>query len=213
MSLISLYTSFFDKNGIDYDLIYIDKYNEIEHTTAKNVYRYSIEINREWNILKKLSVYWGFKKFAKRIFDKNQYDHVIVWKTETAIMFADLLLQKFRKKYFLNIRDYCFENNPIVFQITKALVIGAEFTTISSDGFKVFLPEYQYLTIHSLNMQLLKECKPKKRIKRRDEIINICFIGYVRFFEVDKRIIDAFANDFRFNMNRAYGSYITAEVL
>ena len=40
MSLISIYTKYFKENGMDYDVIYMDKYNEEENIDAKNIYRF-----------------------------------------------------------------------------------------------------------------------------------------------------------------------------
>lgn len=198
MSLISLYTSYFDKNGIEYDIIYIDKYDEHEQTTAKNVYRYPIKIKREWNKIRKLAIYWGFKSYAQGIIDENDYDYIIVWRTETAIMFADYLSKIAKGRYCLNIRDYCMEKNPLVFLRVNKAIKNANFTTISSDGYKRFLPKKEYLTVHSYNEQLLKGCESKKQLKKKNEPINICFIGYVRFFDIDKKLIDALGNDPRY---------------
>ena len=198
MSLISLYTSYFEKNGIEYDIIYIDKYDEEEHTTAKNTYRYSMKICREWNKFKKLSVYWGFKKYAQSIISSNKYDFVIVWKTETALMFADFLSRKMKEKYCVNVRDYCMEKNPLVFFRGKKAIKKAAFTTISSDGFKSFLPKHDYITLHSFNDRILEGYADGFKKIQPAEPIHICFIGYVRFFNVDKKLFDALGNDSRY---------------
>jgi len=198
MSLISLYTSYFEKNGIEYDIIYIDKYDEEEYTTAKSIYRYPIKISREWNNIKKLFVYWRFKKYAQNIINTNKYDYIIVWRTETAFMFADYLSRKMKGKYCVNVRDYCMEKNPLVFFRVKKAIKNATFTTISSDGFKSFLPKHEYITVHSFNEGLLEKCKPKDRLREYFEPIRICFIGYIRFFDIDKKLIDVLGNDSRY---------------
>jgi len=198
MSLISLYTSYFDKYGIEYDIIYIDKYNEEEYTTAKRVYRYPIKINREWKKIWKILVYSKFKSFSQKIINENEYDYIIVWRTETAIMFADYLSKRYKGRYCLNIRDYCMEKNPFVYLRVRKAVLNADFTTISSDGYRCFLPENDYLTIHSFNEVLLSKCESKTTIKKYGEPINVCFIGYVRFFNIDKKLIDALGNDSRY---------------
>jgi len=198
MSLISLYTSFFEKNGIEYDIIYIDKYNEEEKISANNVYRFPLSINRKWNKMKKLAAYWKFKDYAESIIKKNKYDFVIVWRTETAIMFSNFLSKNLKGNYCINIRDYCMEKNPFVFFRVKHAIKSSRFTTISSDGFKKFLPKYNYLTVHSYNEELLLNCKPKIRLNNYNEPIRICFIGYVRFFDIDKKLIDALGNDHRY---------------
>lgn len=198
MSLISLYTTLLDKNSIEYDIIYIDKYNELEKINANKVYRYPIKIKRQWSKLKKLSVYWGFKKYAQEIIEANKYDFVIVWRSETALMFANYLYKKMKGRYCINIRDYCMEKNFMVFSRLKKVISGSKFTTISSEGFKIFLPKHEYVTVHSYNEKILNTFESKEKIKENHKPLHICFIGYVRFFENDKKLIDALGNDERY---------------
>jgi len=198
MSLISLYTDYFDRKNIAYDLIYIDKYDEEEKITAQNIYKYIIKVERNWNRLKKLFIYLGFRRYAKSVINANKYDFIIVWNTFTALMFTNFLSTIMKKKYCINIRDYCMEKNPIVYQRVKKVIKNSLFTTISSNGFKKFLPKNDYILVHSYNSQLLNTCLPKTSLKKHGEPIHICFIGYVRFYEADKKIISAFANDNRY---------------
>lgn len=200
MSLISLYTSFLENNSIDYDIIYVDKYNEKEPINAKNIYRFPIHIDRKWSKLRKLYEYWGFKKYAQEIINTQNYDFVIVWRTETAILFSNFLYKRMKGKYCINIRDYCMEKNLLIYKKVKKVISGAKFTTLSSEGFKTFLPKEEYITVHSYNETVLESINTKKQLVSLDKPINICFIGYVRFFDIDKRLIDALGNDSRYNI-------------
>lgn len=197
MSLISLYTEFFKDKGLDFDIIYIDKYGEEESIAAKNVYKYSMELKREWSKLKKINKYREFRGFAKKILKKNKYDLVILWRTETAYLLLDYLLCT-RTKYILNIRDYFNEDKAIFNKITKAVVKKSEYTTISSPKFKEFLPESNYVITHSYNKSVLDKSKVRDRLKDKNSPISIGFIGYVRFFEQDKLLIKKLGNDKRF---------------
>ena len=198
MTLTSLYFNYFNKMGIDIDIIYIDKYNIVETAPAGRIYRYTTVINRELSKLKKISKYVSFRKFAKNIIYENKYDFIIVWKTETAFLFLDLLIFKYNNKFCLNIRDYTMENNPIFKQVLGKIINQSKFVTISSDGFKRFLPPNKYITLLSYNESLLERCVPKKRMNYMSEPIKVCFIGYVRFFDIDKKLIRALANDNRY---------------
>lgn len=198
MSLIKLYTDYFDSNKIQYDIIYIDKYKEKENINAKKVYRYNLKIDREWNILKKIRKYYSFRPYAKKIIKENKYDFIIVWNSLTAILFSDFLISRFKKKYCLNIRDYFFEKNIFIYLLQKKLIVNSKFTTISSKGFEEFLPKYKYIKIHSLNLSLLDRCEKRKDLISEEKPIRITFIGYVRFFEEDKKLIDELGNDSRF---------------
>lgn len=198
MTMLSIYTEYLERNNIEYDIIYIDKYQEKENINAKNIYSYELKINREWSMPRKLIKYYGFKNYAKEIIKNNKYDFIIVWNSFTAFMFSGFLSKKYKDKYCINIRDYAYEKYLPVYVKIKQVIKNSSFTTISSDGFRQFLPKHEYITVHSLNKKILKNCKPKNELRKKGEPIRITFIGYVRFFENDKKLIDALGNDDRF---------------
>jgi len=198
MSAASLYLDYFEESGIEYDIIYIDKYFKPEKIYAKNIYRFELEVKRDWSKLKKISKYITFRKYASKILKQNKYDLVITWGTETAFLFADYLLNNMKEKYIINIRDYANLNNKFKYFLLKKIVCNSKFTTISSNGFREFLPNNDYILIHSLNKSVLSNAKKRNNLKEKNEVIRICFIGYVRFYENDKRLIDSLGNDTRF---------------
>lgn len=198
MTLISLYTNYLEKNNINYDIIYIDKYHEKEDIAAENIYPYQLYIQRDWSMPRKVVKYFGFKKYAKNLIKKNNYDFIIVWNGFTAFMFADFLSKQYKNRYCLNIRDYGYEKLLPVYLQMKKVIKNSAFTTISSNGFKKFLPKFDYITVNSLNEKILANCMPKENIRKKDKPIRISFIGYVRFFENDKKLINSLGNDNRF---------------
>jgi hypothetical protein len=198
MSAASLYLDYFAEQGIKYDIIYIDKYSKLEKINAENIYRYELKINREWSKLKKVSKYIGFRKFAKQILNKNKYDLVITWGTETALLFSDYLIRKLKNRYIINIRDYANLNNKLKYSMLQKVVLNSCFTTISSKGFKSFLPKHDYVLVHSLNRSVLDKANLRTMLREKKDPIRICFIGYVRFINKDKLLIDSLGNDKRF---------------
>src|SRR5699024_6272758 len=74
----------------------------------------------------------------------------------------------------------------------------AKLNAISSSGFLEFLPDANYTTVHSFNKSVLNNIESRKNLKKRGEPIKICFIGYVRFFDIDKKVLQEFGNDDRF---------------
>ncbi len=198
MTLISHYTDKLDELNIDYDVIYIDKYGDNESINARKKHVYRLKIKREWSFGRKLIRYWRFKKFAIDIINSNNYDFIIVWGSFTAFMFSMFLGKKYKKRYCINIRDYAYEKIKIIYFIMKFVIKNSSFTTISSEGFKIFLPKYDYTVLHSLNEHILSSCNRKARLRDIDEPIRISFIGYVRFYENNKKFIDALGNDNRF---------------
>lgn len=198
MSLISLYTSYLESNNIEYDIIYMDKYGTKEASNAKNIYRHECKIDRSWSKAKKIKSYLSFRKYAKKILIKEKYDFVIVWGIETSIMFVDYLVLSMKNKYILNIRDYPLIEKKLVFTLLKRIIKASKFTTISSVGFRKFLPSHNYIMMHSLNKNVLDELQQRKKLRGKSEVIRVCFLGYVRFFEQDKKLMDALANDDRY---------------
>lgn len=196
ISLISLYTRFFDRQGIQYDIIYLDRYCIDEKTNACKVYKYH-EKNPKKR-LDKLRMFWRFRKFVKDVLKNNDYAYVITWQTTGAYLFADMLLRCYKKRFVINVRDYVIENNIVFRTILKKLVKNSYFTTISSDGFRSFLPKAEYIKVNSVNEELLEKISARPIVKNVP--IKIGFAGNCRYFSESYKLIDALANDNRFEL-------------
>ena len=201
MSLISLYTNILKEKGISYDIIYMDKYGEVEETGAKNVYRFENKIDHNWSRRKKIIRHFRFFGYAKRVLEKNKYDFIIVWNDIAITMFGLYLATRWRGKYCLNVRDYNGEKKWYIFRIFENAVSGSAFTTISSEGFKSFLPKHDYISLYSYNDSLLSEIVPRSRKQEQGKPIRISFVGNVRFFPVNRKLVDSFKNDSRFELH------------
>ena len=196
ISLISLYTKYFDQHGMAYDIIYLDRYGIEEKTTAANVYRYT-ESNAQGKI-GKLKMFMHFRRYTKKILRENKYEYVITWQTTGAYLFADMLLRWFKNRYVVNVRDYVVENNWFFHSFLKRLVKNVLFVTISSDGFRSFLPKGEYIKVNSVNEDLLENLKG--RPQNSGKPIKIGFVGNCRYFRESYKLIDALANDERFEL-------------
>ena len=197
ISLISLYTKYFDKQKIPYDIMYMDRYGIEEETNAQNQFCYkSDKISSKFD---KIKAFLGFRCFAKKILKKNKYQCVITWQTTSAYLFADVLLTKYKHKYIVNVRDYVAENNKIIRVILRKLVNEASLVAISSEGFKEFLPKGDYTRVNSINDDILDNCTP---VETLDHVLpyKIGFAGNCRYFRESYKLIQALANDPRFEI-------------
>lgn len=201
MSLISLYTTALERQGIPYDIVYMDKYGEEEKIGAQNIYRYENIIDHGWSRRKKIIRYFRFFWYTKKILEKNNYDRIIVWNDVAITMFGLYLARRWKGKYCLNIRDYNGEKKWFIYKIFKGAIEKSSFTTISSEGFKTFLPEHEYVSLYSYNDSLLSEMTPRSGKREKGKPIRISFVGNVRFFSVNKQLVDAFKNDERFELH------------
>ncbi len=197
MSLISLYTSIFDKNNIAYDIIYLDRYNVDELSNAKNMYKFEITIKREWSKLKKLLSYYKFSLFAKKIIRKNNYELLITWQTFTAYLLLDTILLKYKKKHIMNVRDYIIEDKWFIKPIIKCLIKSSVFCALSSDAFVSFLPRNNYVIVNSINYDILK-IKPS--VLSTSTTIKIGFVGNCRYLKENIKLINSLKNDARFEL-------------
>lgn len=210
MSLISIYVDRMKELGIDFDIIYMDKYGEDEYFPAKHKYVFKNVINPNLPKTIRGLQYFKFIGYAKRILEKNKYDFIIVWNDVAIFLFAGYLSKRWHGKYCLNIRDYCHQKNKLIYRMFEKVIDGSAFTTLSSPGFKHFLPKHDYIQINSLNMAVLNKCEPRTRLRNENEKIRITFVGYVRFYDINQRLMDIFKNDPRFELHY-YGAH--SEVL
>ena len=201
MTLISLFTDILKKRNIDYDLIYIDKYGINETVDAKNSFKMRLDIKSNDNKLKKIIKYSRFRKYIKKVLRNEEYDLLIIWKSETAYLIFDLLLTKYKDKFVYSIRDYAKDNYFPINIIQNKLTKRSSMNIISSPKFLEFLPpNSNYYFVNSINPKLLNELVPKSSPKKIDRPLNICFIGYVRFIENDKKLMMELKNDKRFKL-------------
>lgn len=196
ISLISLYTKFFDKHNVPYDIVYLDRYGIEEKTTASNVYRFTY-VPKAGKV-NKLLMFRSFRKYANKILKANNYDTVITWQTTGVYLFADILLKRFKGRYVVNVRDYVIENNRFFHWLLAKLVNNARFVTISSDGFRRFLPKADYIKVNSVNEELLEGLTG--RPQNNSLPIKIGFAGNCRYFRESYKLIDALGNDDRFEL-------------
>ncbi len=196
MTLISIYTDYFRKNSIAYDLIYIDKYGIDESVGADKVYKFDGTKKKYNGILGKLLKVIDFRNYAKKILKENKYDFVVVWREQTAFMFAYFLQKNYRKKYSVNIRDLWNLNNKIFTLGVRKAVENSLFNTISSEGFKQYLPKAEYLMVHSANKEIIDKGFEKGMIEQAP--IRITYIGTLRFENYCLDLIRSFNNDKRF---------------
>jgi len=201
MVMSSIYTDYFNKNNIEYDIIYLDRYNTKENSKAHEVYRYICSNSSK---LSKIISYIKFKTFAKKILEKNKYDFVVVWNEYTSVLFSDYLSKRYSRKYSVNIRDLFNEKsilrNPVILNpILKHTIKNSLFATVSSEKYIEYLPKYNnYFFIHSINSEILPEAKSYPDNNLEIKPIYILYIGKIGYLTEVKRLIDCLKNDDRF---------------
>lgn len=146
--------------------------------------------------VQKLFDFLKFKKWLIGQLESNQHDKIIVLSTLSGILLKRYLYKK-KGKYIFDIRDYSYEHIAPFYSIEKKIIENSAFTTISSVGFKEFLPDHEYVIAHNFNRN---EIIPGAKFVKTEKSINFVWNGLIRYFEFQTRYLDALKNDPRFNI-------------
>lgn len=149
---------------------------------------------------KKLKGYIGFSFFTIRQLVKINYDVVIFLQSVGAICTAPLLLTKYRKKFVIDVRDYSIEGNFVLKYLEGLLMDCSKLNVISSEGYKSFLPKgKQFCLVHNYS-EIDNGVIDEFQNRPIHYPIRLSYIGLIRFQEQNKKLIDLFANDSRFQL-------------
>lgn len=143
---------------------------------------------------KKLIDFYGFRVWLKNQLDKTNPDGIIFLSTLSAVLLFDVANQ-YKNRYVFDIRDYSYENIGLFKHIEKKIINNSFFTSISSKGFKAFLPSHEYVIAHNFNRN---ERTQSYNFNKQKEPYHIVWNGTVRFFNYQKQYLDLFKNDSRF---------------
>lgn len=201
MTLISLYTKELVRAKQDFDIIYLDKYNEKEtYKSARRLYKYKLNLNNQWSFFRKFLHYWSFKNYAIEIIKREKYDFIILWNEFTVFMFSDYVSKKYSGRYCVNIRDQNYNKVPFVQHRYKQAIKNSCFNTVSSERFKSIFPKNEYLFVHSFNREIMEGINPVKDKRNINLPIRIMFIGRMSYPESIYTTLDALGNDKRFEL-------------
>lgn len=183
-----------------YSFIYWDREGKNENDVSNTYYRFSKSLNPT----SKMGKVFGFieyRKYVKNILLKEKFDLVIFLQTWSALLMADIVVKHYAGKYIVDVRDYTYENNYLIYNREKKLMKNAAMCVISSEGYKEFLPPHNYFVFHNVR-ELPKEKVTLIRERRKEkDVLNISFIGYVNYQEQHKKMLISLKNDQRFHLN------------
>lgn len=192
---IDRYMDFFKENGVDYDVIYWQRERK-KAVNAPNEYNYFEEAKP--GTVNKILSYLRFKKYVLGILKKNHYDKIMVLTTVPAVFLYGYLTKHYKNRYLLDIRDYSFEKLSPYKKLVDKLIDSSELTTISSKGFMEFLAENKKIILnHNLPVMLEKTLPQDIKAKA---VINLGFVGAVRYFSENVHFIEKLKNNSRFKL-------------
>lgn len=204
LSGIPYLSKYVDLLDCEYDIIYWNRYGVEEKNGAQSAYALNFKVAKNCGKATKLIGYLKFKRFATRILKKNDYNTVVLLSGNVAVLLKSILLHKYEKQYVIDIRDYFKEYNRYYYNEERKVIEKSKLAVISSRAYKSFLPKHDYVVVHNspkLSEDELCSFNKKRQVfknERTDSRIVLSFIGAIRFFEQDMKILRYFGNDDRF---------------
>lgn len=195
MQFLYKYTEIFDRNNIEYDVLYWER-DEVQYPIKfkGTPIKYSYITSNYMPKWKKILGYLKCRKFFINQIKKNKYDKIILLTTQTAIALSPLVLARYKERFVFDFRDLTMEKLPPYKAVEMQLIKNAAFVSISSPSFVDFLSfEGDYVLSHNCKNLIVN-----KKDMSKDEPIRITFWGMVRQEAFQKRICDKFGNDNRF---------------
>lgn len=196
-----LHSYIFEKEHIEYHLFYWNRDNiEEEYSKIRLIPLNLQESKTKSKFLNKIKTVINYMKFSrnlKRHLKTNNYDKIIFLNNVPAVLISRTLIKKHAYKYIIDIRDFTLENIKMFYKIQNKVINKSNFTVISSDAYKEFLPSSEKYFISHNYTSLENYIDNFEKNKGKIVISNI---GYIRFMEQNRKLLKEFANDDRFEI-------------
>ncbi len=185
------YVNVLKKINADMDLIYPDRSGINEEFPAGKL------IKVKWDVSKNKTLnFLSFKKDVSKILKREKYDFVIVLTTFPAVLLSGILSSRYKGKYLVDVRDFTYEDNKLYYALEKKALKNAALRTVSSPGFKNFLPDFEYLMCQNIAAAYAEGARNFS--PKTDGKIIIGYVGTVAYAQQCKKTIDLIKADDRF---------------
>ncbi|RFE02324.1 hypothetical protein [Streptococcus parauberis] len=190
---LNTYTS---KTNSPISIIYWDRAHLNETYDNSTLYRFEHNFDTK---SEKARGYIAYRNFIKKTLLEQNYDVVIFLQTVSALLVNDILIKHYKGKFIVDVRDYTYENNKLIFNIEKKLFLHSAMNVVSSEGFLNFLPKNAtYEIAHNIReWPKFDVVNIKNRNKNKNQL-HIVFVGFVNYQEQHKKLLLALKNDPRF---------------
>lgn len=195
------YTRVLEENNLKYEVLFWNR-EESQKEYLSNYIPFNKKMKNRKKKIYKVFYFIQFRKWMKKHILNGKYDKLIILDTLSGILISKELVNEFAGKYIFDIRDYSYEKFKLFYKREEKIIHHSYFACISSEGFKIFLPQnYDYLIVNNFNYNDIVMAKSKFcRKKSYGETINFVWIGSVRYYNHQINIINRLANDSRYNI-------------
>ena len=202
------YENILVSKGIIYDIVLWNRSKSEDSAYPKspeNVFAFTWHTRK--SKLSKLRPFLEWRRFVLKILMDNKYDFLIVCTTIPAVLLYNTLIKNFTGKFVFDIRDYTYENFMLYRNMTKKLTLSSGLTCISSKGFLDWLPcnVDKYIVTHNIAKSDIEwskstEANAGRQLFNRSKPVKIGFVGGIRYYDANVKLINAFANHSDFEL-------------
>lgn len=192
---IERYETCLQQMGKSYDVIV---WNRSGSSTPYNKANYFVfEAKNTKSKIGKIIPFIRWRKFVLQVMRRSEYERIIVLTTIPAVLLADQLLKKYAGRYWLDIRDYTFENIALYKKLVGQLARKSYVTSISSAAFASFLPEDAPIVLtHNLTNDNAEDASCD--FDKTKACFSLTFVGGVRYPEQNKKLLLQLGNNPRY---------------
>ncbi|TDP11581.1 hypothetical protein [Halanaerobium congolense] len=188
MPYVNNYLDILENIDVEYEIINWDRFNYDETKTISYKDKKIGHSRNFWD-------YYKYKNFLIKHLKNNNYNKLIVFGVQLTFFLNNYLLKNYKNKFIIDIRDY----HKLIYFFRLNKLINYSFSTIiSSPGYKNWLPESdKYLINHNTNS---KSYDGINKFSFNKNEINISYIGSIRNYKINKKLITNLMNKFNFNL-------------
>ena len=207
MPYMNFYLDNIDREKNDVHIIYWNRDLQEENLDfLKDVTLHEFKCYQEDDVAKS-SIIGGFiifRKFAKSVIKNGNFDFIFILHSLPGVLTYDILKGNFKNKFIFDYRDSTYEGFLPYKKIIGGLVKNSYCTFVSSDAFRVFLPESEnnkIYTSHNILVDSLNQRDDKEKFGTTSDKIRIAFWGFIRHEEINLEIIRKVSKDKRFELH------------
>ncbi len=202
MPYSKFYLNQMDTKEHEIHFIYWNRDQQVENHVSNIIYHeFSVRMQDDVSKLKKMKPFLAYKKYAQNVLSNwGPFDLIVLMHTIPAVLLGNSIYKQLKVPYIFDYRDYTYENHFLYRIVVSKVVKHAKANFVSSNGFRKALPKTSNIyTSHNILTEdfahrFLREKQEKTPIK-------IGFWGFIRHEKVNIEVIDAFANDNRFELH------------
>lgn len=171
---VNIYSRLLSRWGVPYEIISWDR----EGRKEGGIQYKNVEKGR--NPIRVFFAFVKFSAFVKKTVKNNGYSRLIVFDSQLGIFLASFLKRNYRRKYIFDYRDLSIEQKRLFKNPFFNLLRYSYFNVISSPGFKNYLPPFDYVLCHNIDVKKAEESLQSEVIPYSGKEIKVLTIGAIR---------------------------------